>query len=40
MSVISDGMPRIRERNGEMKDAQTQTDDDLLTAIPPKEPVS
>lgn len=40
MSVMSDGMPRIRERNGEMKDAQTQTDDELLLAIMPhKEPV-
>lgn len=41
MSVMSDGMPKIRERNGEMKDAQTQTDDELLLAImQPKEPVA
>lgn len=38
---MSDGMPKIRERNGEMKDAQTQTDDELLLAImQPKEPVA
>ena len=37
MSVI---MPQ-NQRNGEMKDAQTQTDDDLLlTYVPHKEPVS
>lgn len=41
MSVMSDGMPRIPQRNGEMKDAQTQTDDELLLSlIPNKEPVS
>lgn len=41
MSVMSDGMPRMPQRNGEMKDAQTQTDDDLLLIpMPNKEPVS
>lgn len=42
MSTMSDGMPRMPQRNGEMKDAQTQTDDDLMV-MPvhvPKEPVS
>jgi hypothetical protein len=42
MSVMSDGMPRMPQRNGEMKDAQTQTDDDLLMIPLPKnkDPVS
>lgn len=41
MSVVSDGMPRVPQRNGEMRDAQTQTDDDLLlTYVAQKEPVS
>ena len=41
MSVVSDSMNRVPQRNGEMRDAQTQTDDDLLlTYVAQKEPVS
>lgn len=41
MSVMSDGMPRMPQRTSEMKDAQTQTDDELLLGyVPNKEPVS
>lgn len=40
MSMMSDGMPRVRERNGEMKDAQTQTDDELLAGLINKETIS
>ena len=41
MSVISDSMNRMPQRNGEMRDAQTQTDDDLLlTYVAQKESVS
>ena len=40
MSVMSDGMPRITQRNGEYKNAETQTDDALLLSALPKEPVS
>jgi hypothetical protein len=40
MSVMSDGMPRIHQRNGVYKNAETQTDDELLLSAMPKEPVS
>jgi len=40
MSVMSDGMPRMSQRNGVYKNAETQTDDELLLSAMPKEPVS
>lgn len=41
MSTMSDGMPRMLPRNGEMKDAETQTEDHLMAMpLPNKEPVS
>jgi hypothetical protein len=40
MSVMSDGMPRMNQRNGVYKNAETQTDDELLLSAMPKVPVS
>lgn len=33
-------MPRMAQRNGVYKNAETQTDDELLLSAVPKEPVS